>query len=443
MSSVLQASSEVQEAVLGAASKKSQSLDLSLLLLTVNEKTNLEMLIPHVHAVCKALGVSYEILVVDGHSEDGTLETAQRLRCRALTQIGKSYGDAFRQGIGEARGAFIITIDADASHDPEVIYQLWASRTRADLVIASRYVPCGRAEMGYFRKILSRILSLVFGKLLDLPYHDLSSGFRLYRAAALRDVGLPAGRDFDVLPEALIRMHCDGRRVSEIPFTYKPRRHGSSHAKLMRFGLSYLRTLRRMWLIRNSAFACDYDTRTFDSLIPLQRYWQRRRHAIITSRIGSHRRILDIGCGSSRIIQSLPAAVALDVDLKKLRFLKRTNPFLTRGSVFELPFQDESFSTVICSEVIEHIEKSPRIWSELRRVLRPGGTLVIGTPDYGTLIWPALEWAYMKILPTAYGEQHIAHYTREELLERLSTEGFQTNAVDTILGAELIVTATK
>ena len=132
------------------------------------------MLIPHVHAVCKALGVSYEILVVDGHSEDGTLETAQRLRCRALTQIGKSYGDAFRQGIGEARGAFIITIDADASHDPEVIYQLWASRTRADLVIASRYVPCGRAEMGYFRKILSRILSLVFGK---TPGPSLSRSF--------------------------------------------------------------------------------------------------------------------------------------------------------------------------------------------------------------------------------------------------------------------------
>jgi len=420
-----------------------ESLELSLLILTVNESANLEKLVPHVHAVLKALGASYEILVVDGRSEDGTLETAQRLGCRTLTQEGQSYGDAFRHGIKEARGAFIITIDADASHDPEVIYQLWASRTRADLVIASRYVPCGRAHMSNFRKILSRILSLVFGKLLDLPYRDLSSGFRLYRSAALREAGLPDGRDFDVLPEVLIRMHCDGRSISEIPFVYKPRRHGSSHAKLIRFGLSYLRTLRKMWLVRNSAFACDYDTRAFDSLIPLQRYWQRRRHTIITSRIGSQRRILDIGCGSSRIIQSLPAAVALDVDLKKLRFLKQTNPFLSRGSVFELPFRDQSFSTVICSEVIEHVEKSPIIWSELRRVLRPGGTLIIGTPDYSTLIWPALEWAYMKILPTAYGEQHIAHYTRDELLGRLSAEGFRTTATDTIVGAELIVTATR
>ena len=66
-------------------------------------------------------------------------------------------------------------------------------------------------------------------------------------------------------------------------------------------------------------------------------------------------RRLDIGCGSSRIIQSHPESVGLDIELSKLRFLRRTNQRLVRSSCFRLPFADHSFSTVVNSQLIEHV----------------------------------------------------------------------------------------
>jgi len=159
--------------------------------------------------------------------------------------------------------------------------------------------------------------------------------------------------------------------------------------------------------------------------------------------ISQHTRILDVGCGSSKIIQSLPAAVALDIDLKKLRYLKATNPFVLKGSLAALPFDDGRFSTVICSEVIEHISKDPRIFEELKRVLSPGGELIIGTPDYASLWWRIFEWGYSKVLPMAYAEQHISHYTGKELEGILQGLGFIILDKKYIAGSEMIFKARK
>ena len=79
----------------------------------------------------------------------------------------------------------------------------------------------------------------------------MSSGFRLYRAAAISVQALE-GRDFDVLQELLVRAYVEGWRVQEIPFTYVPRRHGNSNARIFRFGLAYLKTFRRLWILRHS-----------------------------------------------------------------------------------------------------------------------------------------------------------------------------------------------
>jgi SAM-dependent methyltransferase len=74
---------------------------------------------------------------------------------------------------------------------------------------------------------------------------------------------------------------------------------------------------------------------------------------------------------------------------------------------------------VICSEVFEHIRDAPVLFDEMTRVLRPGGTLILGTPDYGRWLWWVLEWIYGKILPGAYSHEHITHYTRASLTQRL------------------------
>src|SRR3989304_3022795 len=107
------------------------------------------------------LEVPGEILVVDGGSTDGTPRWAAEAGARVLTQPGRGYADALLAGLRAARGRFVLTLDADYSHDPDFVDALWARRAAADLVVASRYVPGGHAPMPLARKLLSRVLHAV------------------------------------------------------------------------------------------------------------------------------------------------------------------------------------------------------------------------------------------------------------------------------------------
>jgi SAM-dependent methyltransferase len=296
--------------------------------------------------------------------------------------------------------------------------------------------------MGAFRRVLSHILNRTYGRVLSLPLCDLSSGFRMYRRSALGGLTVHA-RDFDALEEILIRVHAEGWQVLEVPFHYMARGSGRSHARLFKFGWAFLKTLARMWRLRNSVAAADYDWRAFDSPIWLQRYWQRARHRTVLGFLDGRDGILDIGCGSSRIIVDLPDAVGLDILQNKLRWLRARHRPLVRGSCDRLPFRDDSFATVINSEVIEHVPDAPELWTEMWRVLRPGGILILGTPDYGRRLWWILEWIYGKVLPDAYAHEHITHFTQEQLAGRLRAGGYEIVECRYVGRCEMIFKARK
>jgi SAM-dependent methyltransferase len=276
-----------------------------------------------------------------------------------------------------------------------------------------------------------------------LPVSDLSSGFRLYRRDSLRSLTLET-RDFDILPEVLIRIYAEGWKIKEVPFAYAPREHGNSNARVFKFGLAYLRTFGTMWKLRNSILSADYDDRAYDSVIPLQRYWQRSRFKHVSELISGEGPVLDVGCGSSRIIEALPeGSVALDILMRKLRYARRFANTLVQGSGFSLPFRDAAFPCVVCSQVIEHLPKASPILDELCRVLVPGGRLVLGTPDYDRWEWVWMEKLYGKVAPGAYADEHIAHYTRDELVELMGRRGVKLEATRYILRGELIMAFRK
>lgn len=223
--------------------------ELSILIPAWNEGGNIGPLLRRCHATLAKMGVTYEILVIDGGSVDSTVAEAEAEGAVARRQEGRGYGGALRTGFGLARGRYIQTMDSDLSHEPEVIEQLYAARERADVVIASRYVKGGAADMPLYRAILSRILNVVFTTVLQIPVKDISSGFRLYRGDVVRNVEFEAS-DFDVLEEILILIIVEGGTVTEVPFHYRPRVEGESHARLFHFALAYLKTLHAMWRLR-------------------------------------------------------------------------------------------------------------------------------------------------------------------------------------------------
>jgi dolichol-phosphate mannosyltransferase len=414
-------------------------MQMSVIIPALNEGSNLKLLLPRLHKVISGLALHpYEIIVVDGGSTDDTTEVVQSLGDRVVDQDEPGYGGALKAGFQAAQGDYILTLDADLSHNPDFIGQMWDAAQQAEVVVASRYVPGGSARMPLVRRVLSVILNKFFTTGLSLPLRDISSGFRLYRAGVIKDLQLDSS-DFDVLEEILIRCYAEGWSIKEVPFDYLPRQEGDSHISLLRFGMAYLTTFRRMWELRNSILCADYDDRAFDSRVPPQRYWQRKRHEIVTALAPSEGICLDIGCGSSRILPSLGNAVGVDLFLRKLRWARKYGKPLVNASIFELPFADEAFDCVVSSEVIEHIAAGQRPFLEMRRVLKDGGALVLGTPDYGTISWRLIEELYHRLIPGGYADEHVTRYTRKHLTRLMEELGFRLVDVEYVLGSEMIM----
>ncbi len=423
--------------------KKSNNMDLTVLILARNEAQSLQLLIPQIYDALVSIPASYEILVVDGKSTDETIQICRQLGARVIIQEQLGYGSAFREGIEAAHGRYICNIDADGSHNPYYMRQLYSHRYEAPIIIGSRYCFQGYYHGQRFRHFLSWFLNKLFARVLSLPVADMSSGLRLYKRDVVAALPL-TGCDFDVLEEVLVHIWANGYRAVEIPIHFHPREEGASKARLIHFGYSYIKMLYRLWKLRNVATSADYDDRAFNSPLLPQRWWQRSRYKKVLSFCkGKKGRVLDAGCGSSKILAAMPHAIGVDRNLKKLRFRQITNTNLLCGDCCRLPFDDASFDLVISSQVIEHLPNATECLDELTRVLVDGGFLVLGTPDYGRLIWKLTERLYHIILPHAYADEHVTCFSRKGLLNILKDRGFVIIDYTYVFAGELIVLAQR
>src|SRR3954463_13856521 len=98
---------------------------LSIVIPVLDERDNVAALLPRLDVVLQGLGCTSEVIVVDGGSRDGTADTARRLGARVLVQTLPGYGGALREGFAAAAGEYVLTLDADLSHDPDFIGKLW------------------------------------------------------------------------------------------------------------------------------------------------------------------------------------------------------------------------------------------------------------------------------------------------------------------------------
>jgi len=203
---------------------------------TYNELENLE---PMLRALGEVLGTDDRVLVIDDSSPDGTGELADRLaeelpfvdvlHRERKEGLGRAYIDGFR--IALERGAeLILELDCDFSHDPKDVPRLIAAAGSADLVLGSRYVPGGGVrDWGTLRRLISRGASL-YTRLLLMPVHDATGGFKCFRREVLEQLDLDAitSRGYMFQIETTFRVRRAGFRVVEIPIVFSDREVGGS-----------------------------------------------------------------------------------------------------------------------------------------------------------------------------------------------------------------------
>jgi dolichol-phosphate mannosyltransferase len=205
---------------------------------TYDEAENLE---PISVAILAALPDA-TLFVVDDASPDGTGELAEhlaaadprvRVRHRAgKAGLGKAYADAFPIAIAAGAG-IVVQMDADFSHDPAVLPSIVGpiARGEADLVIGSRYVSGGGVrDWSLARRVVSRGGSLFARIVLGLSAHDLTGGFKAWRASTLGAIRFDAvhagGYVFQI--ETTFRASRHGARIVEVPITFRDRQAGRS-----------------------------------------------------------------------------------------------------------------------------------------------------------------------------------------------------------------------
>jgi len=212
--------------------------DVAILLPTYCEAENIENLI---HTI-ENLGIKSRIIVIDDSSPDGTGEIVKKLQRKYgnLTLLRRPFkaglGTAITQGFHfilsqKSPPKYIITMDADYSHDPkEIPKMLQKARKGCDIVVGSRYCN-GGAVKGWplTRLAISKIANKITAKLVALPITDFTSGFRCYSRNYIQKI-LPNlhSQTYEIQIETLRQANINKAVVVEVPITFTNRKKGKS-----------------------------------------------------------------------------------------------------------------------------------------------------------------------------------------------------------------------
>jgi len=224
---------------------------VSIIVPTYQEAENLRILIARISHTMTTIHTPYEIIVVDDNSKDGSDRVISELAdkgypVRIIIRFAeRGLSSAVIRGFKEAKGRFLVCIDADLSHPPEKIPQLLESLSgdKCDFAIGSRYVPGASIEenWGFFRSLNSKVATLLARPFTRI--NDPMSGFFALplvvfeQAEKLDPIGYKIGLELIV--------KCSCRHICEIPIHFADRKYGQSKLHLKE-QLNYLKHLKRL-----------------------------------------------------------------------------------------------------------------------------------------------------------------------------------------------------
>jgi glycosyltransferase involved in cell wall biosynthesis len=207
-------------------SAKADPPDVSIVIPVYDERDNLEPLVAEIAAAMAGGGRPYEVVAVDDGSTDGSLEALKALKRTHpelhIVSFAANAGQtaAFAAGFRAARGAVIVTMDADGQNDPADVPALLEALERGAATAVAGYRV--RRHDSAWKRVQSRIANGVRNRLNHETIRDTGCSLKAFRAEALRELPLFTGMH-RFLP-TLVRMR--GGTVTEVPVRHRPRRSG-------------------------------------------------------------------------------------------------------------------------------------------------------------------------------------------------------------------------
>lgn len=235
------------------------SVELSIVLPVYNEGEAVE---PVLRGLAAGVKTPHELVVVYDFDGDTTVPVIERLAAelpglRGLrNDLGRGVLNAMKAGIAGTGSPYVLISMADGSDEPHIVDAMAGlARDGADVVAASRYMRGGRQIGGpRLKRLMSRTAGLTLHWFAGVATHDPTNNFKLYSRRFLESVTIESKAGFELALELTVKATLAGRRIAEVPTTWRDRTAGASNFKLRAWLPQYLRwyviALRGRWRLR-------------------------------------------------------------------------------------------------------------------------------------------------------------------------------------------------